>query len=219
MKKISAKVLWLIALALIAIGVILIFVSSKVPNDYTKVIIVFIAIDFILATFVIQAASFKSFRVKPKYNYVEKNYSGDYDSLKKLLLNNKFNEDKFNYGSSFLKIDGEDALKVTLIDDANNYYNQTEENKREPNKELDKCKRFIDIEIFKEISDEYIERLPDFTIQGQNVYFTALLYLGKNEFKCFNYLEPEQSFLDGYNKIFNYLEIREITENVGTDKA
>ena len=44
-----------------------------------------------------------------------------------------------------------------------------------------------DIEIFKEIG-EYEDRLADFTIQGKNVYFTALLNMGNGEFKCFNYL-------------------------------
>ena len=208
MKKLSAKVLWLIALALIAVGAILIFVCSKVPNEWTKTIIVVIAIDFILATFVIQAASFKSFKYKAKNNYPTLEYNGNYDEFKKLLLDNKFNEDKHSYGSSFLKIEGDDALKVTLIDDINSYYNHEEEGeKRKPNKDLDKCKRFIDLEIFREIG-EYEDRLPDFTIQGKNVYFTALLNMGNNELKCFNYLEPEQEFLDGYNKIFEYLNIR-----------
>ena len=215
MKKISAKVLWLIALGLIIIGAILVFVCSKVPNEWTKTIIVIIAIDFILATFVIQAASFKSFRYKAKNNYPTLEYEGNYDELKKLLLDNKFNEDKHKYGSSFLKIDGDDALKVTLIDDIEYYYNQKENSEaRKPNKDLDKCKRFIDIEIFKEIG-EYEDRLADFTIQGKNVYFTALLNMGNGEFKCFNYLEPEEEFLAGYNKLFEYLNIRKKQENVG----
>ena len=215
MKKISAKVLWLIALGLVILGAILVFVCSKVSNEWTKTIIVIIAIDFILATFVIQAASFKSFKYKAKNNYPTAEYEGNYDELKQLLLNNKFNEDKHKYGSSFLKIDGEDALKVTLIDNIEYYYNQEENNEaRKPNKDLDKCKRFIDIEIFKEIG-EFEDRLPDFTIQGKNVYFTALLNMENNTFKCFNYLEPEEEFLDGYNKLFEYLNIRKKQDNVG----
>lgn len=215
MKKISAKVLWLIALGLVILGAILVFVCSKVSNEWTKTIIVIIAIDFILATFVIQAASFKSFKYKAKNNYPTLEYEGNYDELKKLLLDNRFNEDKHKYGSSFLKIDGEDALKVTLIDNIEYYYNQEGNNEaRKPNKDLDKCKRFIDIEIFNEIG-EFQDRLPDFTIQGKNVYFTALLNMGNNEFKCFNYLEPEEEFLAGYNKLFEYLNIRKKQENVG----
>ena len=215
MKKISRKVLWLITLALIILGGVLIFVCSKVPNNYTNVIIVCIAVDFVLATFLIQAASFKSFKYKPKNNYETKEYIGEYNNLKSLLLNNKFEEDKHNYGSSFIKVSGDDALKVTLIDDVDAYYNQTEENKnRKRNQDLDKCKRFIDIEIFREIG-EYEHRLPDFTIQGKNVYFTALLNINDNEFKCFNYVKPEEDFLEGYNKIFEYLNIRKKDEYVG----
>ena len=215
MKKISAKVLWIITLALIVLGAILIFVCSKVPNEWTRTFIVLIAIDFILATFTIQAASFKSFKVKPKNNYLEQEYLGNYDNLKTLLLNNKFEEDKRKYGSSFLKIDGDDALKVTLINDINSYYNQEEngENRR-VNKDLDKCKRFIDVEIFEDMG-EYFDRLPDFTIQGKNVYFTALLKVSDTELKCFNYLEPEEEFMEGYNKIFEYLDIRKKQEDVG----
>lgn len=211
MKRLSKKFLLLLILIEIVFGVVLIFSTTKATEVASKILLVATIIDFIALTFSVQALGYKSFSAK-KIKYPTKDYksSFEFDELDKVLLDNNFKKTKRKYGNSFLLIDNKTAIKISLIEDYLTYFD-TENNNDEAkaNKDLDKCEKFIGIEIFKEVDEANLDKIPLFTIQGKNVYFTALLYQDLKKYKCLNYELPDECFIDSFNKAMNILNMTE----------
>lgn len=212
MRRLSKKFLLLLILIEIVFGVVLIFSTTKATEVASKILLVATIIDFIALTFTVQALGYKSFSAK-KIKYPTMDYKSDYDfeELDKILIENSFKNTKRRYGNSYLLIDGKTAIKVTLIEDYLTYFDTENNNDSEAkaNKDLDKCEKFIGIEIFKEVDEANLDKIPLFTIQGKNVYFTALLYQGLKKYKCLNYELPEEAFIESFNKALDILKIKE----------
>lgn len=211
MKKINTKFLWISVAIAFVIAIILILLCSQVDGKWTKVVIVFLAIDFIYLTIAIQAASFKTFSYKAKKEiFVTKDYNGNYNDIYSTLKKLGFKERKTSYGSSFLKIDGLTAYKCVLVDDYEIYFNPDKvDETNKPNKDLEKCKVFVGVEVFKEINEENLPKLEDFSFQGNNIYYTCLLYQDNNLFKCLNYIEPNLEFKQAFEKLLADINIFE----------
>ena len=79
MMKIKARTLWIIVVVELLVSVGLIFACIYTKDILNKVMIVLMTAVFILMTFTIQAATFKSFRYKPKKNFKTKTYQNDND--------------------------------------------------------------------------------------------------------------------------------------------
>jgi len=211
MRRLEKKHLIILILIELILGIVLIFSTTKATEVASKILLVATIIDFIALTFTVQALGFRSFKAK-KPNYPTADYKSDYEysELEALLAKNGFKKTKRSYGNSFLLIDNKKAIKITLIDDFSNYFdNDKEEAQSSNNKELNNCEKFIGIEIFKEIDEKNLDKLPLFTIQGKNVYFTSLLYQENKKFKCLNYEMPNDDFIDAYNKAFEILKMKE----------
>jgi len=175
---------------------------------------VLIVISFVILTFSIQAASFKMFSKPKKMNYVTKDFKGDYEALPLLLKKANFKERKTEYGPSYLKVSGTTAYKCVIVKDVEAYFNPKEEDPNyQGNKDLDKCDKFIGVEIFSMISESDLPKLADFSMMGNRVYYTALLYQGDGLFKCLNYKEPTEAFSEGLKSILNDLQIEENIKN------
>lgn len=203
LKNVKARYLWIACgiIFLITIGMIILLVTVKDIN--TTFVSVVMIIGFVLMTFLIQAASFKTFRFKPKKeadNPVL--YESDKDFLD-VLRKNKYKERKRSYGLSFLKIQKPNAYKVTLVTDPEAYFNPTDEDTTEGDKELDKCDRMIGFEVFLNYRESDIERFKDYSIQGGNIYYTSFYKLNdeENKYMCQNYIEP----LEVHEKNYDYL--------------
>lgn len=213
MRKIKTRTLWItIAVAfLLAIG--LIIACTQVTGNWTKVIIVLLAVDFIYLTIAVQMASYKTFRYKAKpIKYPTKDFEGDFDRLRTNLLKNGYKERKTPYGGSFLRVIGDTAYKCVLVEHTDKYFNQEPEDQVSPaNKDLERCKKFIGLEIFYNIDEINLRKLPDFSLCGKNIYYTALLYQENRLFKCLNYIEPEDGFKDGFDALLQHIEITEKT--------
>ncbi len=212
MRRLNKKVLWItVAIAfIIAIGLICICPFTK--DGWTKIVIVLLAIDFIFLTIAVQAASFQTFRYKEKKeNYPTKEYRGNFNIFYQTLKDLNYKERKTNYGSSFLKIKKDIAYKCVLVEDYAAYFEPQEEQKSESNSKLEQCKIFVGLEIFKSIDEKNVMKLPDFTLKGKNIYYTALL---KQEDKliCLNYSEPEDRFKEAFYEMLSELKIEEIKE-------
>ncbi|MCR4898485.1 MAG: hypothetical protein K5892_04580 [Acholeplasmatales bacterium] len=206
MKNIKARTVWLIFLIEIIVCIGLLFGAIYSSDGLNKVMVVLIGIDFILITFTIQAATYKSFKNKAiKNSYVEKIFINDSD-LYEMVNKNKFEDRNRYYGKSYLKIDNDNAYKVTIITDPEGYFNAKDEgNDSKLNKRLNKCKRFMGVEIFLNSNEELKEKIKDFTIQGEKVYYTALLKVDDNIYKCFNYEEPSVNHKENFDYLFDLL--------------
>lgn len=215
MKKLSKKTLWICVAIALVIAIILIYLCSQVKGDWTNLIIVLLTIDFIFLTIVIQIASFKSFTYKMKMkDYNQKDYNGNYEEFEQLLLQKGYKKRVVPYGFSFLKIKNKVAYKAVLVNDFVKYFNEESgETTSTPNKELEKCDRFVAVEIFKEIDEQNLIKLTDYTLQGKNVYYTALLNQGENTLKCLNYIEPNEYFKEPLSNLYNDLNVVEINQN------
>lgn len=212
MKKIKTSTLWILVGVLFVAAIGLIVGCSYADGGLNKALIVLLAIDFILLTIVIQYASFKTFKYKPKMKKLPHAFyhmDGDIEDI----LNKEYTKRETEYGPSYLKIDGRVAYKVNLITDAERYFNPTEEVKSKPNKALDKCSHLVGLEIFINPSDEVITKLPDFTMEGDKIYYTALIR-NDHDYECVNYLEPSDNHRGNVNTLFSELGLNKVEENV-----
>jgi len=214
MKKLSKKTTWILVGVLFLLAILLIILCTYAEGNWPKVLMVLLAIDFIVLTILVQWASFQTFRYKAKpNNYPVKDYIGSFDSLEGNLKNKGFKERKEAYGKSYLKIEGAVAYKCALVLDVDKYFNPEEvKEEANPNKELEKCSKFIGLEIFHHIDEVNLPKLPDFSLQGNNIFYTALLYQENDLFKCLNYIEPNEGFKEYYDKLIDGLDLKELNE-------
>lgn len=210
MKNIKARTLWIIVAVLFVIVIGLIFLCPNTDGALNTIIIIGIAISFLAITFLVQAASFKSFKPKQKaQNYIVKEYIYD-GNIETLLMKKGYEKRNKTYGKSYLKIDGNYAYKVVLVENIENYFKEDPNDVGEPNPKLDSCEKLIGIEIFLEIDEASIRKIPDFSFQGKNVYYTALVKQDNDRYVCMNYLEPNDDNIKIYEELFQDLELKEI---------
>ncbi len=212
MRNIKTRYLWIsVAISfLIAVGLIIGVTFTK--GAWTQVCIVLIAIVFIYMTITIQIASVKSFRYKPKpKNYPTKSYLYPTEDMDENLKKKGYKPRVTPYGISYLKVDKTNAYKIVLVRNCEKYFNQDEDqnNTTSPNKSLEKCKKFIGFEIFYDYDEDALRKLPDFNLQGNNVYYSGL-YIEDNKITCPNYIEPTEDFSELYETIKNDLMLKEI---------
>ncbi len=179
-KKIKKWHVWLIfgITLLIAVGLIALTLNYEGDRNW---IIVLIVIDFIIMTFAMHSGISMTFQYKAKpKKYPTKAFKYDVDLAMDNLLQNKFKENKVPYGSIFMKIEGDVAYRVTIVTNADIYLEPTEQNsKKEPNKQLEKCTKFIGIELFRDYEDKenkIMKSLPDFSFQGKNIYYEGFYF-------------------------------------------
>ena len=209
MNKIKAKTLWFIILASFILAIGLIVGCAYTDGALNTFLIVLLVINFIFITIAIQAATLKTFKYKGKsIKYPTKDYFCDIDLYKK-LKELKFDERKVSYGQSFLLIDGKQAYKVVLVNDMDAYLdNSAIDNKGDGNKKLNQCNRFLGVEIFYDTNEEDLKRLPDYSIQAANIYYTALSKI-ENGYRCHNFLEPMDNHKEALVKLLEMLEFKE----------
>ena len=215
MRKIKARTLWLMVVVELLISVGLIFACIYTKDVLNKVMIVLMVVVFVLMTITIQAATMKSFKFRPKKNYITKEYNNDND------LYNKLEELKFElreraYGKSYIKIEGKSAFKVVLVSDPNGYFSNDNNDNEEANdklsEKLDKCNTFTAIEIFLNSNNEIKEKIVDFTIQVDKIYYTALIKNDDNKYVCYNYEKPNDKHEANFNHLLDMLGFSEVKE-------
>lgn len=212
MKNIKLKYIWLSILFAFLLSCVFIYLCSITEGALLTFIIVLLVITFIYMTIAVQYASFKTFKFKPKkIIYPTINYECDIKNLEQILKKSGFKERIVPYGLSYLKIKNKIAYKVVLVKEEDKYFNQEEDNTQAPvNKELEKCTKFMGFEIFLNISEENLYRLPDFSIQGKNIYYTAYYASGENELTCLNYIEANEDYKEAYSNLIKDLNFKEV---------
>lgn len=218
MKNIKARYLWISVAVSFLIAVGLIVGVTYTSGAWTKVVIVLIAIVFIYMTLAIQFASMKSFRYKPKpKNYPVITYKYSVDDIDDLLKKKGYKPRVTPYGMSYLKVKDTYAYKVVLVRNFEKYFNQEEEKSSSaPNKSLEKCKKFLGIEIFYDFDEETLKKLPDFNLQGSNVYYSGV-YVENGKLICPNYIEPSEDFKELYQQIKEDLNLEEDVEDTSIE--
>lgn len=207
MRKLKLRYLWIIILVLVACAFAIVYGCTVAQGGLNTFLIVLLAIDFIALTILVQIAGSKTFKYKPKkINYPTMNVKTDPNTIKGNLKRLKYKERVTPFGNSYLAIINTTAVKVTIIENDDLYFNPTEEDTKKPNHSLDSCDRFVGFEIFLNPKEENKDKLVDFSIQGKNVYYTAFMYDKEdNLFKCLNYIIPQDDFQEGFNKLYNDL--------------
>lgn len=210
LKNVKARTLWIITGVIFLIVVGLIVLLTQVDKQFRTVIVVFMIIGFVLLTFLVQAASYKSFKFKPKeVPTIEKEYLIDEDIIS-ILRKNKYKERDKSFGISFLKVSKPNAFKVSIVTDINNYYNPQDTDDQKSDKELDACDRMIGIEIFENYNEEDLKKFKDYSLQAKNIYYTCLYRVSNNKYVCPNYLAPDENHQRNYEALFKELGLKEI---------
>lgn len=210
MRNIKARYIWISVAISFLIAVGLIIGVTFTDGVWTNVVIVLIAIVFIYMTLAIQIASTKTFRYKAKkvvYPTIE--YSFFAENVDDTLKKNGYKPRITPYGVSYLKINGTNAYKIVIIRNQEKYFHPEEqpENKASE-KSLEKCKSFIGFELFFDYDDEVLKKLPDFSLKGNNIYYTGFYYL-ENKLICPHYMEPNETFKELYADIKKDLNLTE----------
>ncbi len=207
MKKLKTRTIWFITIGLFIFTIGLVIAVPFTSDILNKIVVVGIVVCFIILTFLVQYASFRTFQHKHKIKYKEKEYLFNGD-LTNVLKDKGFKIRKTNYGDSYLLISNKVAYKVVLVYDIEKYFEPLEEKNTPKNKELDNCKSFIAFEIFFEMNDEVKRKIVEFSIQGEKVYYTAFSKTDSG-FYCYNYLKPEGIHEADYNELLKLLEFKE----------
>lgn len=215
MRNIKTRTIWIsvVISALVAVG--LIIGVTQTSGVWTNVVIVLLAITFIYMTIAVQIASTKTFRYRAKaVQYPTKKYTVDKESIDLTLKNKGYKPRNTVYGQSYLKIEDENAYKIVVVRNCEKYFSQPSEpdEKKSPNeKALEKCKRFIGLELFFDIDENALKKLPDFCLQGQNVYYAGYAYQEEEHtLLCPNYVEPSETFAPLLTQIHQDAKIEEI---------
>ena len=194
--KLKKWQLWTIVGVTLGIAVGLIWWNLYATNKTAVTIL--LVIDFLIMTFSLQIAIQKTFKFKPKKKiYKTLEFPLSLDMLLVNLNNKGYKKRDIPFGYSFMKISNRIAYKVTFITDANKYLEDIEVKDDGNNPSLDKCKKFVGFEIFVDYNEKILERLPDFSFQGKNIYYEGF-YLVKNEDKLIetNVIEPDDGYID-----------------------
>lgn len=208
-----ARVYWLISLILFLLGIGFVILCIYAPNGSNNVFIILMTIDLILLTFAIQIAIQKSIKYRPKpIQYTEKVFnSSDFDELLKengFILRNRYS------GRSYLKIEDLNAYKVSIITDSDKYFEnvpEPENNDKKLEEKLDRCNKFTGLEIFINPNDTVKEKIVDFSIQGEKIYYFAIMKDGSN-YICKNYIDPNLDHKDNVKHLLDILKLEEKNE-------
>ena len=205
LKNIKARTLWIITGIILLLVIGLVILIPIVDKAFTTVIVVFMVIGFVLLTILIQVASYKTFKFKPKTaptKVVE--FETEVDIIQ-TLKKNKYKERNKSFGVSFLKVSKPNAFKVTIINDIEAYFNPTDSDASQSDKELDNCDRMIGLEIFLNYREEDLPKFKDYSLQGNNIYYTCLYKVDDNKYICPNYIEPVENHKKNFDALFNEL--------------
>lgn len=213
MTKITKKqsILITILLFLLLIGSIFLYIL-KYSEQWLMIIIMILSVCSMISLngMITKLVVFKPKKIKyPKCYYKGLNYT----ALETKLNKNGFKMTSKNYGAGFIKIDGKTAYKVILIENDERYFNQEDTSKDKPTKGIDKCSEFVGFEIFLNPIENTLNRLPDFSLTGENIFYTGF-YLDKEKnilVEC-NKINPNEH-LESYLKLKEYLSLEEIIEN------
>lgn len=206
MKNLKPRTLWIILAILLVLLLSFIAICPFTDGALNTCMLVLIGVDLVLITILIQYASAKTFKFKAKNNYIKKEYIGP-NNIIDTLNNLGFKERKREYGLSYLKINGDVAYKVTLVNDIDIYFTPVEnEENNQSDSNLKNCKTFIGLEIFTDCNEKHIHKIPDFSIQGNNVFYTALIKTDE-VYTSLNYIEPIDIHKDNYLDLLNDLGI------------
>lgn len=212
-KPIKPLYLWLGFLGSLLLSILLIVIVTKKQDS--KVFLVLLVITFIAMTIFLQTAIARTFRYKPKpKRYVKKEYPlEDFDLLEQRLLAEKFILKRAKFGIGFIKIEGKIAYKVVLIKDSETYFSQSQEEEapqQQPTKGLDKCEKFIGFEIFSEMTNDVVNKTPDFSFQGKNVFYDGLYYNAETKRLIEpNVINKDEVHLDAYVHLMSILGLEE----------
>ncbi len=211
MKNIKARYIWIsVGISFLAAAGLIVGVTFT-KGAWTKVCIVLIAILFIYMTIAIQMASVKTFRYKAKpKKYPTITYLIPSCDLDELVKKKGYKARIEPYGASYLKIDQTNAYKVVLIRNCEKYFHPEEEKTTNSpvNKSLEKCTKFIGFEIFLDYDEDALRKLPDFNLQGNNVYYSGL-YVEDGRLICPNYIESTEAFAPLYEQLLEDLEVKD----------
>lgn len=205
LKGIKARTLWIITAVIFLLVIGLVILLPFIGSEYSSLVLTFMIIGFVLLTILIQWASFKSFKYKPKKEPTTPIIFTTELNIEEVLLKNKYKVRNRGYGISYLKIDRPNAFKITIVKNSEAYFNPDDKEVAEGDKELDKCDRMLAFEIFLDYKEEDIIKMCDYSIQGKNIYYTAFYLNSNNEYVCPNYKAPEEVHKINYNRIIKEL--------------
>lgn len=213
-KPMKLLYVWLIFFVTLILGGLIIWWANSVNS--TTIPIIFLVVDFLIMSVALQICISRTFKYKPKpRKFTTKEYSLEsFDQLSTTLKKQGFKESHNDFGLGYIKIIDKVAYKVVLIKDYEKYFNQDPNKKTgNPTPGIEKCTKFIGFEFFNSNEDVIVDKVVDFTFQGENVYYAGFYY-DEAEKKLIeaNYLEPNEHHLQNYNYLKTILALNNIEE-------
>lgn len=204
--KLKARYLWILFAVCVVLCAGMVFLCTKINNR--KLTMVILIVVFLLTSFVFQAAISKSMMIKTKkkmYNPKNVNFIG-VNEAEDRLLKDGYNKVTFSYGVSFTKVLKRVCYKVLFVNNIENYYNPTDDDKSKPTtKNIDNCLKMISIEVFLDTNDTLLERVGEFSIEAEKVLFKGF-YLDESLIDP-NFMTFSDKFKDEYESMLDTIGI------------
>lgn len=217
MKPLSKKASIIITVVsfLALIGFVCLYIF-KISEQWVMIFIMILSVVSMVSlnSMISKIIVFKPKKINyPKAYYKKQNYA----SLEAKLIRSGFKMTPKQFGAGFIKIEGETAYKVILIENDDRYFNQSQ-TKDKPTKGIDKCSEFIGFEFFLKPTEQSIKRLPDFSFTGENVFYTGFYYDEVNGHLVeANKIDPK-SHNESYAHLKEMLELEQVENQNNTNE-
>lgn len=141
---------------------------------------ILLVVTFILISIITQSLMHRHFEKRTKNKRYHSKYYRltQFSDLEQAMIKVKATRTVHPFGQSYLLIEGEIAYKVTVIEQAERYFELAKNSpaKLPTNKKLEACKKFISYEFFRACTPEVIDKTAMFSFQGERFYFSAFYY-------------------------------------------
>lgn len=209
MSKLKKWQLWLIFVITLLLATSIIIWSLYDPNSKT-VTTILLVIVFLIMTFSLQMAIMSTFKFKPKKKkLVSKVYNVNLEDIISNLEKDGFTKRNIRFGYSYTKVINETALKVTFVNNIDEYMSKTEDSNKQGFPGMKKCTKFIGFEIFLDKNDKILEQIPDYSFQGNKLYYEGFI-LENNELIEPNIIEIEDSHKEYVLKLKDLIGAKDV---------
>lgn len=200
-------------LATIVITFLLMIVSGLVMYLYTvtqnTLYMALTIVCTIMFVFSMNAtiARFATFKMKPP-KFPKAYYKlPTIATLESRLVRAGFTKTNRQFGIGFIKIEGKTAYKLLIVENADIYFAPDKQKEsQKATKGIEKCNELVGFEIFYDITEEVLRRIPDFSFKGDRVLYEGF-YADKEKDLLVeaNKIEVD-NHIDAYNRLMAILE-------------
>ncbi len=210
LKKIKARYLFMMFFVMLIIDVLLILLMMRINNKTISLIV--LVVSFLITGSILSNAMYKVFTLKGmKTNKIIHKFKGE-EFMKENLKD--FTTNVRPFGIVYSKVIDKCAYKVTYVLDYSKYSAEDDNKNYKKTPGIDDAKWMVGFEIFNEMNDDLMKKLPLYSMSGEKLYYLGM-YIDNDNIIEADHVEPYTYLKEKYEKLLDILGIYD--ENVEED--